>query len=105
MDVFRVEEIVEHRTAQGKLQYRVKWYGFPLTETTWEPEESFVDLSPIDESLSTGPALGALHQQPQLSENFIDHHNKKISLGLSDIAQAFVDRGEMSREGLSYTST
>lgn len=105
VDVFRVEEIVEHRTAQGKLQYRVKWYGFPLTETTWEPEESFVDLSPIDESLSTGPALGALHQQPQLSENFIDHHNETISLGLSDIAQAFVDRGEMSREGLSYTST
>jgi hypothetical protein len=49
VETFRVEQIVDHRTTQGKLEYCVKWYGYPLTDTTWEPEESFVDLSSIDE--------------------------------------------------------
>lgn len=46
-DLYDVEEILESRLRRGKIQYLVKWADYPLSEATWEPESSFVDLTPI----------------------------------------------------------
>jgi hypothetical protein len=34
---YEVERILERRTRNGKLEYRVKWSGYPLSQSTWEP--------------------------------------------------------------------
>jgi hypothetical protein len=47
--VFRVEDIIGHRTtSSGRLEYHVKWTGYPITDATWEPEDMFIDVAPID---------------------------------------------------------
>jgi hypothetical protein len=33
-----VEEVLKSQMAWGKLQYLIKWRGFPNEENTWEPE-------------------------------------------------------------------
>ncbi|KAJ1348989.1 hypothetical protein KIN20_004407 [Parelaphostrongylus tenuis] len=39
-DVFVVEFIINKRkNKEGKVGYLLKWQGFPLEESTWEPEE------------------------------------------------------------------
>ncbi|KAG1836402.1 hypothetical protein DFJ58DRAFT_734999 [Suillus subalutaceus] len=43
---FVVEEVLDSRQFRGKVQYRVKWKGYPIEESTWEPEEN-VKNSPI----------------------------------------------------------
>lgn len=38
--VFRAEKILKSRRKKGKMPYLVKWFDFPMSESTWEPEES-----------------------------------------------------------------
>ena len=37
VEEFEVEEILDSRKCRGKMQYLVKWKGFPSEENTWEP--------------------------------------------------------------------
>ncbi|KAK5975172.1 Heterochromatin protein 1 [Trichostrongylus colubriformis] len=40
-DVYVVEAVINKRKAKdGKVEYLLKWQGFPLEESTWEPEEN-----------------------------------------------------------------
>ena len=39
-DEYAVEAIRGKRTRSGVVEYRVKWEGFPTSDSTWEPEEN-----------------------------------------------------------------
>uniref|UniRef100_A0A1I7WQZ8 Chromo domain-containing protein n=1 Tax=Heterorhabditis bacteriophora TaxID=37862 RepID=A0A1I7WQZ8_HETBA len=40
-DVYVVEAVINKRkTKDGKNEFLLKWQGFPLEESTWEPEEN-----------------------------------------------------------------
>lgn len=39
-EVYSVERIVKKRVIDGKVQYFLKWMGYPESENTWEPEEN-----------------------------------------------------------------
>jgi transposase InsO family protein len=36
-DEYEVEEILNHRRRRGKLEFLVKWNGYPTDDATWEP--------------------------------------------------------------------
>ena len=37
---YEAEKILDSRLHRGKLQYLVKWKGYPNEENTWEPENN-----------------------------------------------------------------
>uniref|UniRef100_A0A8C6VP67 Chromobox 7 n=1 Tax=Naja naja TaxID=35670 RepID=A0A8C6VP67_NAJNA len=41
--VFAVESIRKKRVRKGKVEYLVKWKGWPPKYSTWEPEEHILD--------------------------------------------------------------
>jgi hypothetical protein len=50
---FEVERIIGHKEKKSGLFYRVKWKGFDVSESTWEPEDNLLDCSElIDEYFS-----------------------------------------------------
>ena len=34
---YEVEKILDSRVTKNKKQYKVKWFGYPESEYTWEP--------------------------------------------------------------------
>ena len=37
---FTVEKIVKKRVVDGRVEYFLKWAGYPETENTWEPHDN-----------------------------------------------------------------
>ena len=48
-DVYAAEKILKKRQRNGKVQYLVKWAGFPVSQSTWEPEEHILDARLLEE--------------------------------------------------------
>ncbi|XP_044163758.1 uncharacterized protein LOC122948058 [Acropora millepora] len=46
--IFAAERILKKRKRKGKMQYRVKWLGYPEDQSTWEPEENILDKRLIE---------------------------------------------------------
>jgi hypothetical protein len=42
-EVYEVETILNHRKRGRGYQYYVKWQGYPISDASWEPEQSFSD--------------------------------------------------------------
>ena len=40
-EVWEVESILKHRRRGRGYEYFVKWAGYPMTEGSWEPKQSF----------------------------------------------------------------
>ena len=46
--IFAAERILKKRKRKGKMQYNVKWLGYPEDQSTWEPEENILDKRLIE---------------------------------------------------------
>ena len=46
--IFAAQRILKKRKRKGKIQYKVKWLGYPKDQSTWEPEENIFDKSLIE---------------------------------------------------------
>lgn len=44
-DMYTVEKILDKRTKNGKHEYLVKWVGWDIRDSTWEPESNLVTVS------------------------------------------------------------
>ena len=48
-DVYAAERILKSCKRQGNLEYLVKWANYPVSQSTWEPEENFLDKCLLEE--------------------------------------------------------
>jgi Chromo (CHRromatin Organisation MOdifier) domain len=46
---YLVETILDSRKLRKKTQYLVKWKGYPIYESTWEPEENVQGSEAIED--------------------------------------------------------
>ena len=40
---YAAEYILEKRERKGKIEYLIKWHGYSIEESTWEPTENIID--------------------------------------------------------------
>lgn len=43
-DVYQVEKILDKRKDKSGVKYLLKWIGYPINESTWEPESSLENI-------------------------------------------------------------
>ena len=36
-DFYNIEKILDRRKTNGKIEYKIKWEGYPMSQSTWEP--------------------------------------------------------------------
>jgi Chromo (CHRromatin Organisation MOdifier) domain len=46
---YLVETILDSRMVRNKIQYLVTWKGYPIYESTWEPEENMQGSQAIED--------------------------------------------------------
>jgi Chromo (CHRromatin Organisation MOdifier) domain len=46
-NIYEVESIIDHRGEPSHFDYKVKWKGYPMSESTWEPAHNFNDTTCI----------------------------------------------------------
>ena len=46
--IFAAKRILKTRKRKGKMQYKVKWLGYPRDQSIWEPEENILDKRLIE---------------------------------------------------------
>lgn len=67
---FEIESVRKKRSRKGKLQYLIKWRGWPETANTWEPFENLMSCSDIidafEERLKSGKKGSSKKQKRKL---------------------------------------
>ena len=46
--IFATAKILKRCRRKGKVQYKVKWLNYPISQSTWEPEENILDRRLIE---------------------------------------------------------
>ena len=36
-EFYNIEKIIGRRKNNGRLEYKIKWEGYPMNQSTWEP--------------------------------------------------------------------
>ena len=82
---YEVEKILDRRKIKGKFQYLIKWKGYSLSESTWEPISHLQYVKEIvdqfNASLDKTPVEGGVsleNKENENSENKIRGRKKKI---------------------------
>ena len=73
-DIYEVEKIIGKRNVNGKIEYKVKWLGYKMTECTWEPEENLVNVRDLIEKFENKKEKN----ENQLNSNNINLNEYKI---------------------------
>ena len=55
-DFYNIERILDRRKINGKFEYKIKWEGYPMNQSTWEPMENLMTAKElVDEYDSQHP--------------------------------------------------
>ena len=46
--IFTAERILKRSERNGKIQYKVKWLNYPMSQSTWEPVGNVLDTRLIE---------------------------------------------------------
>ena len=63
-NIYYIEKILDRRRANNRLEYKIKWEGYPLNQCTWEPIENLQTAIELVEDYDKDHPLTEI-QKPQ----------------------------------------
>jgi len=91
--VYEVEKILDKRVRDNKIEYYLKWKGFPDEDNSWEPEENFNFSGLIKE-----------FEECQMKEKAVKKKTKAPEPSNTDRKKGF-DRGLIPEKIIGATDT
>lgn len=80
-ETYTVKTILKHRRRGRNYQYYVKWEGYPITEASWEPEESFLNNGDLLDWYKQHHNLW-IHRPQKLLRQYLLLIKQKNSIGI-----------------------
>lgn len=71
--LFEVEKILDKRTRNRKIEYKVKWVNYPISECTWEP---ISNLRNVKQMINEFEEKGSLFKQQQAQSALFNTGNQ-----------------------------
>lgn len=91
-DFYNIEKILDRRKTNGKYEYKIKWEGYPMSESTWEPMKNLESAKEIVEEYDR------LHPFPKSTKTETKKKdsllNKKRNLGSTDIVKSVEENNQ-----------
>lgn len=85
----KVEEILEKRIKNGRIEYFVKWVGLKISESTWEPEENLPNSKNLIKEY--------LSRETLTEEKYDKKHEKVIENPAQNNNPAYQTRAELMK--------
>ena len=67
-DFYEVETIIGKRIVKGKIEYKVKWLGYDIKESTWEPEEHLINVKELIDYFENQNKIGKKREKEKEKE-------------------------------------
>ena len=78
-DVYQVEKIVGKRWKGGRVQYKVKWEGYPYSQCTWEPLEHLQTVFELIDQYNESQQTTSKKSKKEKDEEHLRKKRKKSS--------------------------
>lgn len=78
-DVYQVEKIVGKRWKGGRVQYKVKWEGYPYSQCTWEPLEHLQTVFELIDQYNESQQTTSKKAKKEKDEEHLRKKRKKSS--------------------------
>jgi hypothetical protein len=98
-EIYEVEEILDKKKFGAKWKYQVKWVGFGLDQTTWEPAENLNNVDYMIEEFEknwVAPAKNKVGRKPTKSTKI--QNNLSISTPLETIKENMPNKNEKQNQ-------
>ena len=76
-EFYNIEKILDRRKINGKFEYKIKWEGYPMSQSTWEPMKNLESAKELVEEYDR------LHPMPGSQKGNKSEHKKKDNTLLS----------------------
>ena len=79
--LYNIEKVLDRKKVNGRFEYKIKWEGYPLSQSTWEPMKNLLNAKAlIDEYDKTHPVnITSTNDNPKTKENSLSNKKKKIN--------------------------
>jgi len=95
-NLYLIEKILDRRRANNRLEYKIKWEGYPMSQSTWEPIENlktaielvieYDNLHPLKQNKKVSQPKKLLGKKKKLS--------KSIKKGITKIVEKKAEGGQ-----------
>ncbi len=77
-EYYNIEKILERRKVGNKFEYKIKWEGYPLNQSTWEPMKNLQNAHELIEEFDKTHPIDVESETPKKKENTNNNKKKKI---------------------------
>ena len=87
--LYNIEKVLDRKKVNGRFEYKIKWEGYPLSQSTWEPMKNLLNAKAlIDEYDKAHPVnITNTIDNTKTKENSFANKKKKINDGLTKTNQ------------------
>ena len=76
-EYFNIEKILDRRKINGRFEYLIKWEGYPVNESTWEPIKNLKNAKPLLEEYDKAHSINIESENQKKKVSIINNNKKK----------------------------
>mgnify|MGYP002626293811 CR=1 FL=1 len=98
-EYYNIEKILDRKNLDGKVLYKIKWEGYPMSESTWEPMKNLESAKEIVEEYNrTHPMNSPKKSKPQTKKRGSSLISKKRNGDKEDLSPHYSQNDKEPKE-------